>query len=513
MTTLFTTVKKIASENGDRLALISDEDGSRTYSELVANVAATAYVLRYELGLDFGDKLALWGLNRPEWAEIFLACNAIGVGCFPMNTNWTASEAATILQKAKVKVLAHDSYLSARANVLASKVEGLEQLISTDSSGSLGLKQLQLVAPRDCITRLPDPPANVGAPFFFTSGTSGSRSKAIVRVGNARRMPPMEELFGLTPEDRTMVVTPFFHGNGNSGLVYTLTYGGSVVFNRRFSANRFWPLVDRHRPTFLFTLMPILNILLSREPCSAEAHNSLQKILALGVAPLLETVEKRFGVRAFDWYGGTEMGGCVCTPLDEPNRPGSTGKVLPGRTLFILDDNLNVCPPGVTGQVAVLRDEVGFGGYADDPEATAASIAGPYFLTGDLAYIDEDGWFFFVDRSKDIVRRGGENLSSIEVEAVLSRHPAIQEIAVVPRPDTVLGERVTAVIVPKANFVAPDPSALRAFASKELARFKIPDLVVTVGELPRTETGKIKKPALKAVIAEYVRTHGDVVSE
>jgi acyl-coenzyme A synthetase/AMP-(fatty) acid ligase len=263
-------------------------------------------------------------------------------------------------------------------------------------------------------------------------------------------------------------------------------------------------MVDRYRPTFMFTLMPIVNILMAQPASAAERHNSLEKILALGIAPYADAVEARFGARAFDWYGGTEMGGCVCTPLDEPRRPGATGKVLPGRSLFILDENMQQCPPGVVGQVAVLHEEVGFGGYAGDPDATNAVISGPYFLTGDLAYLDEDGWFFFVDRLKDLVRRGGENLSSIEVEAVLREHPAIEEVAVLPRPDPVLGERVTALIVVAPGHEAPDVKTLRGFAGKQLAAFKIPDLIIPIDVMPRTGTGKVRKGELRKVIEDYM---------
>jgi crotonobetaine/carnitine-CoA ligase len=503
MATLYSRLRQIAEQHGDRVALISDEDGSRTYSELVSNASAIAYALRHELGMDFGERLGLWGLNRLEWVEVFVACSAAGVSCLPLNTDWTPNEAGPILGQAGVKTLVHDSHLSARAHALAPKVEGLEQLVSIGGAG-LTLKQLVDIAPRDCASRLPEPPDNVGAPFFFTSGTAGSRSKAVVRKGNPQRMPPMEGLFGLTPEDRTIVVTPFFHGNGNSGFMYTLLYGGSVVFPRRFSASRFWPMVDRYRPTFMFTLMPIVNILMAQPPSAAEKHNSLEKILALGIAPYADAVEERFGVQAFDWYGGTEMGGCVSTPLNEPRRPGSTGKVLPGRSLFILDENMQTCAPGTVGQVAVLHEEVGFGGYAGDPEATNAVLSGKYFLTGDLAYIDEDGWFFFVDRLKDMVRRGGENLSSIEVEAVLREHPAIAEVAVLPRPDPVLGERVTALVVVAPGHELPDAKTLRSFASKQLAPFKIPDLIIPIESMPRTGTGKIRKAELRKVITDYL---------
>ncbi len=502
MATQFENVRRFADQAGDRLAIITEQDGTRTYAELARGIAALAYSLTHELGLEPGDRVGLWGWNSPEWVEGFIGCAAAGLSCLALNPEWTAMETAAVLRQAGVKALIHDRDLAARAAAVKTRTPSLTHLISIGESPHLQFAQLQALSPADAAARLSDVPAGAALPYFFTSGTTGSRSKAVLR-SQGRKVPDrMASLFNLDPLDRMMVVTPMFHGNGNSGVMTALTFGGSAVIQRRFSARRFWPLADRYRPTFLFTLMPIVNILMTLEPTPAERHNAFRYILALGISPYADACEARYGVKTIDFYGSTETGGAVYTPIDEPRPPGATGRLIPGTSLVILRDDLTRCDPGETGQVAFPAKEIGFAGYDGDPDATAAALQEGYFMTGDLASLDADGWFYFVDRIKDIIRRGGENVSGLEVESLIAEHPDVAEVAVVPRPDPVLGERVTAFIVPRAGAALPTPEALGVFGAGRLAAYKFPDLVIAATELPRTETGKIKKAVLKARLRE-----------
>jgi acyl-CoA synthetase (AMP-forming)/AMP-acid ligase II len=152
---------------------------------------------------------------------------------------------------------------------------------------------------------------------------------------------------------------------------------------------------------------------------------------------------------------------------------------------------------GEVGEVCFPAESIGFGGYVEDPEATAAALRDGYFHTGDMGYFDADGYFFFVDRLKDIVRRGGENISSIEVETVYRLHPQIADVAIVGKADPVLGERVVAFVVPRPGQPAPEVAELARFGAGKLAPFKIPEEVHAVAELPRTATGKIQKFQLR----------------
>lgn len=508
----YQAICEVAKNHSDKLAIIFENDDTRTYEELITNAARIAYALLHEIELTPGDGVALWGWNSLAWCEVSLACSAAGLTCYLLNPEWTATEAAKVISKCDVQILFHDDHLLARANSIGAQVPMIRHLISLGTSGGQNLSDLMVGAPENAQDLLPPTSPDVGLPFFFTSGTTGSLSKAVVKTAAGRKDMQgasgsvLKALFNLDESSRFLVVTPGFHGNGNSGIFEPLRFGGSVVVQRRFSARRFWSLVDKWRPTFFFTLMPIVNILMSRSS-SLERYNSLTHILALGIAPYVDAVEERLGVRVIDWYGSTEGGGSVYMPIDEPRKPGATGKKIPGTPMEIVREDLTPCEPNEVGQVAYPLEAIGFVGYLDEPEATKGAINGKYFMTGDLASIDEDGWFFFVDRIKDIVRRGGENISSVEVEAVLVHHPAIADIAIVPRPCEVLGERVTGFVILRNGEALPDEANLRQFAGSKLAHFKIPDLLIPVESFPRTQTGKVKKAVLKKQLK--VEAHGE----
>jgi acyl-CoA synthetase (AMP-forming)/AMP-acid ligase II len=305
------------------------------------------------------------------------------------------------------------------------------------------------------------------------------------------------EMFGLQQSDRNIVVTPFFHGNGYGGVTSALAYGASVVFPRRFSASRFWSLVDTYRPTWMMTLVPIVNILLGQPPGLHERTHAFRVLIVLGAAGGAATIEERFGAPVIDWYGMTEAGLGTYTRLNEPRKPGSAGRPFEGSTMAILAEDGTEAPPGTVGEVVFRLEGLGFAGYLNDEEATSAALDDRYFHTGDLGYFDEDGYFFFVDRKKDIVRRGGENISSVEVEAAMRSHPHVADAAVIAKPDPVLGERVVAFAVPAEGHPSPDAEDIKAHVGKQLAHFKVPEDIYFVGELPRTPTGKVEKFRLR----------------
>jgi acyl-CoA synthetase (AMP-forming)/AMP-acid ligase II len=223
--------------------------------------------------------------------------------------------------------------------------------------------------------------------------------------------------------------------------------------------------------------------------------------IVLGAAASAPVIEERFGVPVIDWYGMTEAGYGTYTRLGIERRPGSAGQRFDGSTMTILAESGGEAAPGEVGEVVFARGSIAFDGYLDDEEATAAVIYRSWFHTGDLGYFDEDGFFFFVDRLKDIVRRGGENISSVEIEGVLRLHPDVADAGIVGRPDPVLGQRVVAFVVPAEGRV-PDAAALRAHVAAHLARFKVPEEFVVVEALPRTGTGKVVKAHLRAQLTD-----------
>lgn len=505
MPSFFDVVASHAAADPDRLALITEQDGTRTYAELTARAAAVGAALHRTLGVEPGSRICIWAVNRPEWVESYLAAGAVQLATVAANPEWTDNEAAYVLEHSESAVVICDADLAARAVALAGRLPGLRRVVALAADdgaappeGVDSYEDLIAGAGPDPRSAFPTGDAPPGSFLMYTSGTSTGRPKAVVARPTATSMAiDYQAMFGLNASDRAIVVTPFFHGNGFGGVTSALAYGASAVFPRRFSARRFWPLVDRHRPTYLMTLAPIVNILLGQPPGWHERTHAFRVLIVLGAARGAPLIEERFGAPVIDWYGMTEAGMGTYTRLDEPRKVGSAGRPFPGSGMVILKDGVEA-EPGEIGEVVFRRESLGFEGYLKDDEANQAALDEQYFHTGDLGYFDDDGYFFFVDRLKDIVRRGGENISSMEVEAALRSHPDIAEAAVVGKPDPVLGERVVAFVrLAEGLDALADPDAVRAHVADQLAPFKVPEALYVVDELPRTPTGKVQKFQLR----------------
>ena len=506
MSTLFGALAQWAEAQPDALALITETDGTRTYAELVHNAAAIGGALYGELNVSPGATVTLLAANSPQWVETYLGVGAAGLRCVSGNPEWTDSEISFILEHSESSAVICDSELAERVVALKRDLPGLRHVIAIADpgepvgAGSVSYAALIEGAPEDPSKTLPTEDFEFAEHIMYTSGTTTGRPKAVINQVTDQPGIDYEEMFGITSKDRGIVVTPFFHGNGMGGLMVALIYGASVVFPRRFSGTRFWKLVDLYRPTFLFTLSPIVNILLGRPESLHEKRHNLRVMIALGASRTAPIIEERFGAPVIDWYGMTEAGMGTYTRLDEARKPGSAGRRFPDSTMTILREDGTVAAPGEEGEVVFGRGTISFDGYLKDDEATAAVIDAEWFHTGDLGYFDDEGYFFFVDRKKDIVRRGGENISSIEIEAVMRLHPHVADAAILGKPDAVLGERVVAFVVPADEHPDPDIPAIQSYVGEHLAKFKVPEEIFLVDELPRTSTGKIIKAKLRPQI-------------
>lgn len=506
MTSFFSVIEAHAGSMPDALALITEDDGTRTYAELVQRSAALAGALA-GLGVKPTERLCLWLSNRPAWVESYTAASAGVFATVAANPEWTDEEIGFILEHSEAAVVICDAPLAERALALARRVVGVRHVVAVEDedhrapAGAIAYEELLATAAPDARTSLPDAEDfQLPAHIMYTSGTTAGRPKAV--VGQISGTSPIDynEMFGLGPAERALVVTPFFHGNGMGGLISALLYGASVVFPRRFSASRFWALVDKYRPTYLFTLSPIVNILMGRPPSAGERRHNMRVGVVLGAAASAPLIEERFGFAVIDWYGMTEAGMGTYTRLGEDRRPGSAGKRFPDSTMMILREAGGEAAPGEVGEVVFKLGTITFDGYLKDDEATAAAVDGQYFHTGDLGYFDEDGYFFFVDRVKDIVRRGGENISSVEIETVMRQYAGVADAAIVAKPDPVLGERIVAFVTP-AEDGPPDAEGLKRHVGTHLASFKVPESVYLVDGLPRTATGKVIKKQLREMLA------------
>jgi crotonobetaine/carnitine-CoA ligase len=508
MTSFFDVIAAHADAMPDALALITEQDGTRTYAELVDRSAALAAGLATGLGVQPTERLCVWAVNQPAWVETYMAASAGVFATVAANPEWTDEEIAFILEHSEAAVVICDAPLAARAVAIGEKLARLRHVVAIEADGhtappgAVAYEQVLALAPAEPRTVLPDP-ADLELPDYimYTSGTTAGRPKAVVGQITGTSMIDYQEMFGLAPADRGLVVTPFFHGNGMGGLTAALLYGASVVFPRRFSASRFWRLVDLYRPTYLWTLSSIVNIVMGHARAPYERRHHMRVGIVLGAAKSAPLMEERFGFSVIDWYGMTEAGMGTYTRLDEERRPGSAGKRFPDSTMMVQREDGTEADPGEVGEVVFRLGTITFNGYLKDEEATQAVVDEQYFHTGDLGHFDEDGYFYFVDRKKDIVRRGGENISSVEIEMVMRAYPGVGDVAIVGKPDPVLGERVVAVVVP-GDDGPPDVAGLQQHVGDHLAHFKVPEAVYLVDELPRTATGKIIKKQLRERLAD-----------
>lgn len=504
MPSFFDLIDEHAAARAEKLALISELDGTRTYGELATRAAQLGVSFGRELGLGVGSRNCIWMVNRPEWIEASIASAAAGIPIVPTNPEWADKETEFVLRHSGARSIVCDGDLVERALGLRERIPELEHVVVVGDHvpvGATRFSDLVDAAPSDAKALLPDViPEDIPGQLMYTSGTTTGRPKAVRMSREMSNMIPYEEMFGVSPSDRSLFVTPLFHGNAAGALGSALTCGASAVFQRRFSASRFWDLVDRTRPTYLFTLAPIVNILLGLPPSAREREHNLRVIIALGAAGAAPIIEERFGAPVIDWYGMTEAGMGTYTRLDEERRPGSAGRPFSDSAMVILREDGTRADPGETGEVCFESASIGFEGYVEDSEATSAALRDGYFHTGDLGKFDADGFFYFVDRIKDIVRRGGENISSAEIETVFRQHDDVAEISIVGRPDPVLGERVVAFVVPAEGAAAPDAQALAKFGEGQLAPYKLPEEVIPIDELPRTATGKVQKFRLREML-------------
>ncbi|GAA1663642.1 hypothetical protein GCM10009765_11380 [Fodinicola feengrottensis] len=274
--------------------------------------------------------------------------------------------------------------------------------------------------------------------------------------------------------------------------------GAEYALGPRFSASRFWSDAARHGATFTYLLGAMVSILASKEPADHDRSHQIRAALSPATPPaLLEPFFERFGVVLIDGYGSTETNSVIAASRRE-RRPGYIGRVQPGFSVRIVDEDGRAVPAGTSGELLLRSDQpFAFGsGYFRMPEATVESWRDLWFHTGDRVCQESDGWIRFVDRIKDVIRRRGENISSLEVEQVLAEHPEIAEVAVYAV-DSELGEdEVMAAIV-----VRPDAhlrfDSLVEFLTPRLAAFAIPRFVKLCSDLPRTENGKVRKAVLR----------------
>jgi len=488
-----------------------------TFAETYAAARALAGGLVAGHGVERGTRVGIAARNSANWVVAYMAVLMAGGVAVLLNGWWTGEELAYGIDLVGCRLVLADRQ---RAERLAGQTHGAELLlIEHDCAPAQGLAVLAAKG-GDATTPLPDLNGDDLATVLFTSGSTGvskgaySDHRGVVQ-GTFNYVAQTVTVLGIMtergeapPADAqpcALVNVPLFHVTGEVPvLLQSFAIARKLVIMARWDARAAMELIERERVTY-FVGVPLMSFEIATHPDRDSYDLSTCVTFAAGGAPRpVDHVDRirRELPHAFPilGYGLTETNGVGCGNFNENYlaKPGSTGSASrPLVDLAILDHDGHALPAGAVGEVSI-RSICNFLGYWDNPEATRAAIMPDgYFRTGDLGYLDEDGYLFIVDRKKDIIIRGGENISCIEVESAIYAHPAIAEASVFGLPHDLYGEVPAAVFLTKPGMVL-DAEALRAFLADHIAAFKVPVKFWQVDEpLPRLGTEKVDKRALR----------------
>jgi len=489
--------------NGDAPLLIWD--GKETsYAEVNrrADQAARAW---HDVGMRRGDRVAFMLDNAPDFIYAWLGAAKLGGILVAINTGFGQDETRYLLTHSESRFALVGQPHTATFSAAAQGAPALERTFSIGLAD--GLDDFTELAVRAD----PDAPAvsldgDDLISLIYTSGTTG-KPKGVMQthrnyVLTGQAYPAW---MGMERGDRIYACLPLFHINSQAySLMGAIGADGAIVLAPRFSARRFWEDIRRERVN-VFNFIGAMTVILSKSERSAADRDHAVKV-AYGVPALPHELrlqlEERYGMRVVSGFGMSETTFGLLEPPYGERRPGSMGKErhhpdpdVQRTEARIVDEGGADAPRGKVGEL-LLRNPALMAGYFRDPARTAEALRDGWLHTGDMAWQDADGFFYFSDRKKDVVRHRGENVSSLEVELVLNDHPAVIESAIVGVPSEMTDEDLLAVVVTRPDR-EPDPADLVEWCERRLAPFKVPRFVQYVGALPKTSTQKVEKNLLR----------------
>jgi crotonobetaine/carnitine-CoA ligase len=479
------------------------EDASFGFEDLRDASRSVAAGLQ-ALGLTKGDKVALLMSNRPEFLFSWFALAMLGAVEVPVNTAHKGSLLRYMLEQADCRFLIVDSALYAQLEQIPGDLELLEQVIVLDDlpQSDCGKPLISFdTLQRADSAALPEINAADPVAIMFTSGTTGPSKGAVVPQQYPLSMGRIVAWSGdYNDEDCLYNALPLFHGNAQFlSTLPALLSGARMVLAKRFSASSFWEDVKRYGCTEFNYIGGILPILMKAEPKPDDADNPLRVMVGAGApADLSAAFEKRFGLQLVEAYGMSEIGIPMTNTLHK-RKLGTCGFQHPDYDVFLQADDGSEAGVDEPGELLIRPKK--FNGmmleYYRMPEKTVEAWSNLWFHTGDYLKRDADGWFYFVDRKKDALRRRGENISSYEVEREINAHPAVLESAAIAVKSE-LGEDELMVVVCRKPGATLDAEALIAHCQEKMAYFMVPRYLRFVDAMPKTPTERIQKFKLRS---------------
>lgn len=505
--TLTGLLNDVAGKFHSRRAISAAGKYDLTHSRLNELVEQAASQL-VAAGVRPGDVVALTYPNTVEFVILFLAVVRARGTAAPLNAAYTAEEFEFYLSDSESKLLVTSIEGNKQAEAAASKLNiphSTAFLPSGDSDIVLSLTQAESNSPSS-VAGLVNEPSDV-ALFLHTSGTT-SRPKGVQlsQLNLVSSVRNIKSVYRLAESDSTVIVLPLFHVHGLiAGLLSSLGAGAAVTLPAagRFSATSFWSDMKKYNATWYTAVPTIHQIILDRHINKPEPDYPNLRFIrscSASLAPaILERLEESFGAPVLEAYAMTEASHLMCSnplPEDGPHKAGSVGRPV-GQEMAILDENGVIQPNGSKGEVCIRGPNV-TKGYKNNPEANKAAFQFGWFHTGDVGYLDEDGYLHLVGRIKELINRGGEKISPIEVDAVLLSHPDIAQAVAFGVPDDKYGEEINCAVIPREGGKIDEHEVI-TFCKKNLAAFKVPKKVFITDFLPKTASGKIQR----RIVAEH----------
>jgi fatty-acyl-CoA synthase/long-chain acyl-CoA synthetase len=473
-----------------------------TYADLNRQANRLAHVLR-DLGLKPGERFVWCGPNSPGIVCASHARAKVGATTVPLNYRLTPEETAYIVEDSDAVLVYADAEQAETFARIRAQIPRVRDIVIFGGTPMPGMLDGDALVARASDAEPPPAPANHPQSMLYTSGTTGRPKGAVRPPPDPAAIVPILTHVGFEEDDVYLTTGPLYHSGPGGFLQIAHLLGNTAVLQRRFDPEDWLRLVQKYRVSMTFSApTPIRLVVNLSEAVKARYDRSSMKRMIANAAPWSFALKEQYLAdfpedSLWEVYGSTELGvDTVLAPPDQRRKPGSCGRPAPGVEIKLYDeDGKEITAAGVPGEVYV-RSAGNFVTYHKALETFEANRRGDFLSVGDIAYRDDEGFYYICDRKSDMIISGGMNIYPAEIEATLERHPGVQEVAVFGIPSDEWGERVHAVVVPRpGQVIAADE--LAAFARAHLAGYKVPRSVTFADELPKTGSGKILKRSLR----------------
>lgn len=491
-------VDRWAEERPDKTHVIFEDGEEWSYAELRRRVIAKAAGLQ-KLGVKQGDFVSAWIPAGRDGLLAFYAINYLGAVFVPFNTAYRGNLLAHVLSNSGAKIMiAHPDLVERLGEVDKAELEHLV-LITQGEAPDVGLTISRFDdLDGDTLEPLERPiqPWDIQS-IIYTSGTTGPSKGVLSSYLHMYTNAGPESWPMVGEDDRYMCVAPIFHIGGMGPPFVMLARGASVALIESFSTDQFWEIARKTQATMVFLLGVMATFLMKREPSPDDRNHSVKTALMVPLTDDAPAFTERFGIDIYTIFNMTEISSPIVSEAN-PVKRGTCGKVRPGAEVRLVDANDCEVPVGQIGEMLVRTDRPWAmnSGYNRNPEATAKAWANGWFHTGDAFRMDEDGYYYFVDRVKDAIRRRGENISSFEVEVEVCAHPDVRECAAIAVPSEFSEDEVMVVVAPVPGR-SIDPEKLASFLIERMPYFMVPRYIRVLPELPKTPSAKVLKTDLR----------------